>query len=429
MSAGEGGAATPEVGRNTQFGTYRIAGLPAVDFDEFHRVELPKRLRNGKNDEVARDVEGVRPLAIRVAGRDSYSFISRSGRVKIEPGVAEDAATILEIIDHESWLDYLYEFRTRAGLLYSKAVRFERGNFETWDDWDPAIRCMYSGREIYDPDSLDFRDRRGDPLDLQRRFEVDDDPDEMSHFLRATGFLVVRNAFDATLTAELAGEVDRIGSEAVEGELTSWWAENPDGRRFPYRLTYLSDKSKTIADLYADPRVVELIALAREAVVPVPDRMEGILAVVKDAELEAGATGFANLPFHTDCGFGACGLTCPCVLVGIQLDAMSKQSSQLLMIPGTHGKSVHLRRKDMKRYPIVALETSPGDATVHYGCGLHAGPAPTGKTGRRTLYLQHYNQRAFDLIGAYQGYNQIMPGYGKGEILNIEEVQKHNAEG
>jgi hypothetical protein len=420
---------TQNLGRDTHFGTYRAAGFPEVDFDEFHSVELPRRLREGKSDEVAWDVEGVAPLAIQLrdaAGASAYSFVCRAGRVEVVSGVAEDAATILEIADRESWIDYLHEFRTRTGLLYSKAVRFVRGDFESWDDWDPAIRCMYSGREIYAPNKLDFRDLAGSPLDLKRRFGQGDDPEEMSHFLRSTGYLVVRQVFAQEFIAELASEVDRIAEQAVEGELTSWWAENPDGRRLPYRLTYLSDKSASIGSLYAHPRVVELIALAKEDVVPVPDRIEGILAVIKDAELEEGATGFANLPFHSDCGFGACHLTCPCVLVGVQLDAMNSGSSQLLMMAGTHGKSVHNRGKDMKRYPIVALETEPGDATVHYGCGLHAGPAPTGARGRRTLYVQHYNPRTFDLIGAYQGYNQIMPGYGEGEILNIDEMQEHS---
>jgi hypothetical protein len=63
---------------------------------------------------------------------------------------------------------------------------------------------------------------------------------------------------------------------------------------------------------------------------------------------------------------------------------------------------------------------------VHYGCGLHGGPPATGSAPRRTLYLQHYAPGIFDLIGPYQGYNQIMPGYGEGEILNIDEIQVHN---
>jgi hypothetical protein len=212
---------TPNPGRDTHYGTYRAAGFPAVDFDDFHRAELPRRLRAGLNGEVAWDVAGVAPLAIQIADRPGgYSFVCRDGVVEVVPGVVDDAATILEIIDHESWIDYLHEFRTRTGLLYARSVRFLRGNFETWDDWDPAIRCMYSGRQIYDPSRLDFHDRRGEPLDLKRSFGREDDPEEMSHFLRTTGFLVVRKVFESGLVADLAGEVDRIAADAVEGELT-----------------------------------------------------------------------------------------------------------------------------------------------------------------------------------------------------------------
>ena len=138
-------------------------------------------------------------------------------------------------------------------------------------------------------------------------------------------------------------------------------------------------------------------------------------------------SGFADLPFHNDCGMGGCQITCPCVLVGIQLDAASTQSSQLQMMAGSWGKAFHNRPDDIspERQPIVAIETEPGDATVHYGCGLHAGPRATGPARRRTLYVQHYSPRALDLIGPYQGYNQIMPGYGEGDIPNIDEVQTH----
>ena len=73
---------------------------------------------------------------------------------------------------------------------------------------------------------------------------------------------------------------------------------------------------------------------------------------------------------------------------------------------------------------MVAIEASPGDATVHFGCGLHAGPPPTGPDRRRTIYVQHYSPRAADLIGPHQGYNQIMPGYGVGDIPNIDEMRE-----
>lgn len=416
----------PEIGRDTTFGTYRGAGLPWVDFDAFHQEELPRRLAEGVNERVAWDVADKRPISIGLPDGRFYTYRCQDGRVLVEPGQADDARTILEIIDHESWLDYLYEYRTRFGLLYSNAVRFVRGDFESWDDWEPAIRCMYSGRPIYDPASIDFVDRGGDPLDLHHKFSVDDDPEDLSHFLRLTGFLVVKQAYDTPFITELGRELDRVTREAVEGELSSWWATDAKGDRFPYRLTYLSDKSDVIAGLYDHPRTRELVALSREEVVPVPDRIEGILAVVKKEGLEDGASGFANLAYHTDCGFGACHTTCPCVLVGIQVDAAGPASSQLHMMAGSWGKAYHNVPSHItpERYPLVPIQADPGDATVHFGCGLHAGPPPSGPNRRRTIYLQHYSPRASELIGPYQGYNQIMPGYGEGDIPNIEEMRE-----
>ena len=55
---------TREIGRDTTFGTYRGAGLPWVDFDDFHRSELPRRLADGVNAKVAWDVAGKRPISI-----------------------------------------------------------------------------------------------------------------------------------------------------------------------------------------------------------------------------------------------------------------------------------------------------------------------------------------------------------------------------
>ena len=171
------------VGTDTTVGTFEVAGHAALDFDDFHRHALPKRLEAGVNAQVAWDVAGRAPCAVQLPGGSAYSYIPRGDRVDIVPGVIDDAELVLEI-PYTAWQDYVYEFRTRFGLLYSQAVNFVRGDFDTWDHWEPAIRCMYSGREIYNPKTLDFRDLDGSPLDLHRSFARDDAPELMSHFLR-----------------------------------------------------------------------------------------------------------------------------------------------------------------------------------------------------------------------------------------------------
>ena len=184
-----------QMGKEAVFaGMYRVAGYPSIDFDDFHRDELPRRLRDGVSDAVLWDVATAAPIAIVLPGDRAYSYVVRGGRVEVVPGVVDDAETVVQIVDDDAWIDYVYEMRTRVGLLYSNAVTFVRGGLDTWDAWDPAIRCMYSGREMYRPDTLEFVDRHGRPLDLARSFATNDDPADMSQFLRATGYLVVRQA-------------------------------------------------------------------------------------------------------------------------------------------------------------------------------------------------------------------------------------------
>jgi len=412
------------VTRNTTIGTYAAAGYAPVDFHDFHRHELPRRLRNGVNEQVFWDVKGAAPIAICLADGSAYSYIAGLTRVDIVRGVSADAEVVLEL-PLEAWRDYVYEFRTRFGLLYSNAVRFIRGNFELWDTWEPAIRCMYSGRQIYNPEALAFLDLDGSPLDLHRRFDLDDPPEQLAHFLRTTGYLVVQGAFTERLQ-EISDEVNRLTEAAREGELWSWWAtERTTERRFPYRLLYMGQRSKLIAAMDDDPMVRFLVGLCGEDVVPVPDRVEGHLAVLKPFGKGAQVSGFATLPWHKDCGFGGCPITCPATQVGIQLDAANADSSQLWMMAGSAGKICHDRpsEEQLALLPIVALETEAGDATVHMTCGLHAGPDPSGPNSRRTLYIPFYNPRTHDLIGPLQGYQQVIPGWGEGDIPNEQELQ------
>ena len=123
-------------------GGHAAAGYPPVDFEGFHAHELPRRLRDGASERVHWDVRGAPPIAIRLAGSNlAFSYIATSDDVRIVRGVVGDAEVVLEIPDI-AWQDYVYEMRTRFGLLYSGAVRFERGTFEQWDAWEPAIRCL-----------------------------------------------------------------------------------------------------------------------------------------------------------------------------------------------------------------------------------------------------------------------------------------------
>jgi hypothetical protein len=111
-----GMAERDDLGREVLHGMYRRAGLAPVDFERFHRDELPRKLAEGTSDAVHWDVAGAAPFSIVLPDERSFSFIARDDRVEVLPGIAQDAETIVEMSE-EAWIDFRYEMRTWIGLL------------------------------------------------------------------------------------------------------------------------------------------------------------------------------------------------------------------------------------------------------------------------------------------------------------------------
>jgi hypothetical protein len=415
-----------KVERNTTIGDFSTWGLAAWDFDDFHRRELPHRLHSGVNARVAWDLTGAPPFALSLADGRAYSYTVDDGAVRVVPGIHDDARCVIGI-EERAWQNYIHEFRTPASLVLAQSVRFLRGGMKEWDVWAPAIQCMYSGREVFDP-SKPLLDAHGAPLDLYRRFTLADDHEEMSHFLRTAGYLVVRGAM-ADRRQEIADEIERVRAQAREGEIFSWWTDNlTSGERFPYRLMFISERSALVRSLMEDDTTIAaLVALAKKDLVPLHDRGQGAMTVLKPfgvgSKLAPSIAG--NLDWHTDCGLGGCAIMCPSVNIGIHLDAAGPQSSQLWAMAGTNGRSVHHATSMGADCPnAVPLDTAPGDVTIHYSCSMHAGPPPTGPNQRRTLYLPFYGPETLRLLGRFQSFEQILPGYGSGDIPSLDQVAK-----
>ncbi|MBK7951899.1 MAG: phytanoyl-CoA dioxygenase family protein [Deltaproteobacteria bacterium] len=418
--------ALPNVARDPSVGTFHSVGLPAVDFDAFHRHELPRRLADGGNRRIAWDVAEAAPFAFRLPEGSAYSYVPRRDRVDVVPGVVEDAALVLEI-EREAWQDYVHELRTRIGLLYSRAVRFVRGDYDDWDVWEPALRCLYSGTPIYDPDHLGLVGLDGKPLALDQKFRLDEDPRVLAHYLRTMGYLVVADVFSKDHLARLSDETDRLRREATEGGLHSWWTRDEDtGEKYPFHLHYMGLQSALVHALEDDPNVRFLANLSGAELKPVSERDTGTHAILKEYPAHGTMTSFANLPWHKDCGLGGCPITCPRVHVAVQLDAANADSSQLFMLAGSAGRVCHqpTRPEDWADLPVVGLETEPGDATVHLGCGLHAGPRPTGPNRRRTIYVRFDNPRVFEVTAPFETYDQVIPGYGTGLLPSVDEMKR-----
>ncbi|MEB3069218.1 phytanoyl-CoA dioxygenase family protein [[Mycobacterium] vasticus] len=421
---------TDQIVRNTEVGNLEAWRLQRWDFDDFHRSELPRRLRDGVSDQIAWDVAAAPPFTIKLPDGRAYTYICEGGSVRVEPGVSADAVVVLEI-QERAWQDYVHEFRNLSSLVLAGSIRFERGGVPEWDAWAPAIRCMYSGKPIYNP-SMSFADRAGQPLDLRGSFTLDDDHEELSHFLHTTGYLVVRGAMAHRLT-ELSDEIDHLLATAKEGNIFSWWVDNEQtGTRFPYRLLYMSEHSTLIRSLMDDdPTVAALVALAKRDLVPLHDRGQGAMTVYKPFGRGAklGASMAANLGWHRDCDLGGCPVMCPSINIGIHLDPAGPTGSQLWALAGSHDKVTHNPREiRLDDANVIPMDTQPGDVTIHYSCIMHAGPPPVGAGTRRTFYLPFYGPDTLRLLGRFEAFEQVIPGYGTGNLPDFyDEAAKARA--
>ncbi len=357
--------------------------LPAIDFDTFHRTELVELLARGNGSLAYADLKDAPPLGFRIPASKGYTYVPADGTVRVEAGTS-GADTIVEL-GLNSWRELVCEYRTPIGLAYAGKLTFARGDYSGLSRWEAALWAMFKGRPVYDPAKVDLNDAAGQPLDLHRRFSPDEPFERMREFFLKTGFLVVRGLFSSAEIEVLRAEVMRIAGEARPGDRHSWWARDAAGNDLLSRILYLSQKSQVIVRLEGEPRLARLARMAEEPLIPVHNRMDSPVAMLK---VGGAVSGLADYPWHTDCGLGLHPILCPKAVMGIQLDAMTPQSGQLFMLAGSWRYSCRQGPDtSYENLPVVALETEPGDCTVHFGHSLHAAPPPLVPRGRRTMYM------------------------------------------
>jgi hypothetical protein len=384
-----------------------------IDFDEFHLVDLPKRIEAGNGALAAPDLEKAGTLGFRVPDGAAFTYVPSPDTVEIWGGDA--AADTLVEMSRESFSDFVNELRTCFGLLYAGQLEVTRGDFGWLERWEPALRALYTGRPIVDPASMGLGD------DLDRSFTLDSDDAEMRDFLSTHGFLHLRGVFAPDEVEAMSADVDRAKASARPDDGASWWATQADGTEVCCRVIYLGRQSPLIAGLGDDPRLRRIGALGGEGLEPENDCLDGVSVVIKNTEVTAG---LSDLPWHRDCGLGGHPVLCPSVAIGIQLDRASAETGQLHFLAGSHlGSSHPLKPGDEATNPVIAIDTEPGDVTVHFGHVLHAAPPPTGSgPGRRAMYVTYTRPETMEFVGEGKGYNDVLFEHD-GRVHSVDEIR------
>jgi hypothetical protein len=330
----------------------------------------------------------------------NYRFVPGSG-VEVDGGPVDSAAAAVVSMPAEAWSDLTTQVRTLVNLHLAGELSYERGGFTQLADWAPLLTLVHCGVPLYDPARVDLRG-----LDLTRSFTLDDSDDELRAFLETTGYLHVRGVFSADEIDAMNAEVDRLAALATRGDNESWWVTDEDGNDALCRLVYAGMRSELINQVEFDARITRLGTLLRDDLKPSHDRMEGCAVLLK---VPGKTQGLSNIPWHQDCGMGGHAIYCPSVGVGIQLTGSNAEVGNITFVPGSHGQSLHNGwQQRFADVPVVAIDTEPGDVTVHIKDVMHASPRPTGEGWRRTMYVSHFPPSMWDHIGAGEAFNDLV---------------------
>jgi ectoine hydroxylase-related dioxygenase (phytanoyl-CoA dioxygenase family) len=404
-----------------------MTGTEPLDFHAFHRTELPRRLATGNGALAAIHGDREGSFAFRISGGDAYSYVPTEGGIEIVPGDA-DADTVVEV-SQETWEGIVRDVESAPGLLYAGRVKCVRGDGLRFVRWEPAWRAMFHGRPIFDPENNDLRDRSGGPLDPARSFLASDDPQDMAHFLRTTGYLFVRELFSADEVAAFVEDAAAVRREAREGDHESWWGRNAAGESVLCRVINAGRRPR-LQRLREDPRLTALVGLADEKLAPSVDESGERTCTVlwKNPNV---TEGLSDLPFHRDCGMGGHAIMCPILIASVNLTEASLDSGALRMLPGSWRASYPFVDPRHPRAPAgVTLNAGPGDVSLHYSDVMHASPPPTGSGPYRISLLMAYTRPGARHHRGERAYNEVLLSRDDGQVEHLETVigREHTSE-
>ena len=381
------------------------ASFEPYSFAAFHTDRLPELVaRHGAL--VAADLRDAPPLAFRVS--DGTSFTWRATDRGVEAREGDDSAVTVVDISEGAFSEYLHELLTASGAVRTGRARVTRGDLSRWQRWEPATQSLLSGREIYSPAvRSSLIDRGGQPLDLGRSFTEGDDPADIAWFLDVAGYVHLKGIFTPTEVRRFAEEVEHARALTTPGDPWSWWSVNAAGEEVVTRINYLGRHSPLLQELSFDKRLARYARLAGHDLRVCDDRLDGPMVFIKNSNI---VKGNGDLGWHVDDGIGGHPVMCPLIQAGIQLDHANPANGQLLVLAGSHRYTKHWYAwGDEAGLPVVALDTEPGDLTLHYGDAMHTTPPPTADgAGRRALYYKFALPRTFDFIPAGCHYNDAL---------------------
>ena len=363
--------------------TRRHRDRKTLDRDEIFDLLIPEALsRNAELTARGLRYKNLPALTLCVDDR-TVTLRERRGGLRIEAGSASDSAGVK--LDRDALSDLVQDWTTTMGLAMNSRAKMTQGGFEHWIGWEPVLRALFDGRPVHEAGAIAVTDRDGRDLDLSRSFELDDDRDEISHFLHQAGFLHLRRVFTEAEMAAVSADLDAALGRARPDDGASWWAGDSQGVQQAVRVLFFQEQSAALRTLLQDDRLSWLANITGDNLCGSVDGAGwlGAEGLVKPLDIKSG---LSDLPWHKDCGQGHHSYYCNGLSIGISVTGADERSGALGVVPGSHRANVQTAGKDDSLdLPVIKLVTGTGDLTVHCSDTLHRAYPPTERP-RKVVY-------------------------------------------
>lgn len=246
-------------------------------------------------------------------------------------------------------------------------------------------------------------------LPITTRFELGDEITPEQHaFLDHYGFIIFSRVAKPDEVERIAQELDEIeakwlaeGRKEVYG-IPIFRGKGAAGQPFLQRMPFTSCFSEYLHGFLRDPRFDPVRRMIGDHTHVGDHEMDGLVA---NRNLNVPGSAYPRLGWHTDGLRDLFYLRMPkrMLNVGLHLDRVQREDGGLRVIPGSHkqGPLGFLFRKvyflSHGEDPTeVAIETYPGDLTLHDGRTWHRveqSPHTGARSLRRTLYFPYLTEQ------------------------------------
>ena len=277
---------------------------------------------------------GLPPLTLNVEDEVFTLSFEHSGVV----ARSGSSSALAVRLNRPAFSDLMQNVVSTFGVQMTGRAKIVSGTVDSFIGWEPVLRCLLDGRPAYEPGTIDFKDARGDPLDLRKSFVLGDAPEDIGHFLAQAGFLHIKGVFSPTEMAAVSADLDAAIAMAEPDDGASWWARTSDGTSYAARILGFNQRSATLRELLRSERFASIARFTEDDFVQrdpdVADSAEGLLKKVGVME------GISDVSWHKDCSMGGHSRHCCGLVVGISVTGANEENGELGVVPGSHRANI-----------------------------------------------------------------------------------------